>query len=180
MNERKPERHIDVGSRIDGFVAHVASFREIEVFDFQPLPLKAHPNIVFTQADLMNDAGTEITDSLSCLHALEHFGLGRYNDPIDVNGHIKGVANLVRMVKPGGVFYLGVPISDRDEVRFNSERAFHPESVVNFEPIKSHMTLQRFDYVDDADGGLVVNADIKSTVAKRIKGCGIYTFIKTA
>jgi hypothetical protein len=36
--EAKPERHIDVGSRVDGFVAHVASFREIEVLDVRPLP----------------------------------------------------------------------------------------------------------------------------------------------
>src|ERR1700712_792104 len=35
--ERRPERHVDVGSRIDGFVAHVASFRSIEVFDIRPL-----------------------------------------------------------------------------------------------------------------------------------------------
>jgi hypothetical protein len=30
-------------------------------------------------------------DSLSCLHALEHFGLGRYGDPIDPRGHEKGI-----------------------------------------------------------------------------------------
>lgn len=29
--ERQPRKHVDVGSRIDGFVAHVAAFREIEV-----------------------------------------------------------------------------------------------------------------------------------------------------
>src|SRR5712692_9241557 len=28
-----PRKHVDVGSRINGFVAHVASFREIEVID---------------------------------------------------------------------------------------------------------------------------------------------------
>ena len=32
---KKPVRHIDIGSRIDGFVAHVATFREIEVFDLR-------------------------------------------------------------------------------------------------------------------------------------------------
>ena len=32
-----PIRHVDIGSRIDGFVAHVASFRSIEVFDIRPL-----------------------------------------------------------------------------------------------------------------------------------------------
>ena len=34
--ENKPVKHVDVGSRVDGFVAHVASFREIEVFDIRP------------------------------------------------------------------------------------------------------------------------------------------------
>jgi hypothetical protein len=27
-------------------------------------------------------------DSISSLHAIEHFGLGRYGDTIDVNGHL--------------------------------------------------------------------------------------------
>ena len=31
--EANPNRHIDIGSRTDGFVAHVATFRKIEVFD---------------------------------------------------------------------------------------------------------------------------------------------------
>lgn len=31
-----PLRHIDISSRVDGFVAHVAVFREIEVFDVRP------------------------------------------------------------------------------------------------------------------------------------------------
>jgi hypothetical protein len=74
------ERHIDVGSRVDGFVAHVASFRVIEVIDVRPLPVTTHSNIQFFKADLMHDVGSELTDSLSCLHALEHFGLGRYGD----------------------------------------------------------------------------------------------------
>ena len=32
-----PKRHIDIGSRLDGFVANVASFREIEVLDVRPV-----------------------------------------------------------------------------------------------------------------------------------------------
>ncbi|KAA3512449.1 hypothetical protein CPJ18_07285 [Agrobacterium rosae] len=82
IHAANPVRHIDVGSRIDGFVAHVASFREIEVLDVRPLQPTSHKNIVFQQADLMRDAGEEITDSLSCLHAIEHFGLGR----VPING----------------------------------------------------------------------------------------------
>lgn len=51
--EAKPERHVDVGSRTDGFVAHVASFREIEVFDVRPITTDI-PGVIFRQADLMD------------------------------------------------------------------------------------------------------------------------------
>jgi hypothetical protein len=40
--ENKPEKHIDVGSRIDGFVAHTASFREITVIDIRPSTGRSH------------------------------------------------------------------------------------------------------------------------------------------
>ena len=36
IHEHNPKRHIDIASRIDGFVAHVASFREIEVLTSAP------------------------------------------------------------------------------------------------------------------------------------------------
>ena len=95
IHEVNPKRHIDVGSRIDGFVAHVAAFRTIEVLDFRPLISCGHKQIKFMQADLMSLGSHlfEITDSLSCLHALEHFGLGRYGDPINPNGHLIGFAD---------------------------------------------------------------------------------------
>ena len=53
---------------------------------------------------------SEVCDSISCLHALEHFGLGRYNDPLDPNGHLKGFNNMVKMLKRGGKLYISFPI----------------------------------------------------------------------
>src|ERR1700687_3713300 len=53
IHSARPERHVDVGSRVDGFVAHVASFREIEVFDVRPVTTQMQ-GVVFRQADLMN------------------------------------------------------------------------------------------------------------------------------
>ena len=126
-----PERHLDVGSRIDGFVAHVASFRQIEVLDIRPLPDCGHPNIHFRQCDLMQlDASlVGACESISCLHALEHFGLGRYGDKIDPDGHRKGFENLVRMLKPGGTLYLSFPIRE-PSVQFNAHRVFAPSDVL--------------------------------------------------
>ena len=57
-----------------------------------------HSNIKYLRADLMHPIQIGKTDSLSCLHAIEHFGLGRYSDPIDINGHIKGLENMISLL----------------------------------------------------------------------------------
>jgi len=125
--EQSPKKHLDVGSRIDGFVAHVASFRAIEVLDIRPLTNHRIHNISFRQADLMDATypwETEACDSVSCLHVLEHFGLGRYGDPINPCAHEIGFKNLARLVEPSGILYLAVPISSRPRIEFDAHRVF--------------------------------------------------------
>lgn len=120
-----PHVHVDVGSRIDGFVAHVASFRAVEVLEFRPVTATI-PNMRFMQADLMTPIKSSLVDycdSLSCLHALEHFGLGRYGEPINRDGHRSGLNNLYRILKPGGKFYFSVPIGPQ-RTEFNAHRVF--------------------------------------------------------
>lgn len=128
-----PKIHVDIGSRVDGFVAQVACYREIEVFDVRPLRSDL-PGIVFKQADLMdldsNLLAGGYCDSLSCLHAIEHFGLGRYGDPIDPLGYQKGIANMASLLSPGGVFYLSTPIG-RERVEFNANWVFNPNTIIS-------------------------------------------------
>jgi len=134
IHEANPRRHVDVGSRIDGLVAHVASFREIEVFDVRPMSVEI-PGVTFKQADLMQPVESAAApaggycDSLSCLHAIEHFGLGRYGDPIDAQGYERGIASMARLVAPGGRFYLSTPIG-RERVEFNANRVFDPRTII--------------------------------------------------
>jgi hypothetical protein len=173
--EADPIRHIDIGSRLDGFVAHVATFREIEVFDIRESASSEHPNIIYQQADLMSDGGKEITDSLSCLHVIEHFGLGRYGDPIEPYGYILGFKNLIDMLKPGGNLYISFPIGSKNEVHFNAHRVFHPRDIFNWVPGK--LNLIRFDLVDDF-GTLHKDFDVLNRDISVKYGCGIYTFLK--
>lgn len=63
--------------------------------------------------------------SVSSLHSIEHFGLGRYNDPLDVDGHLKGIKNLSETVELGGVMYVSFPIG-RPQIEFNSQRIMDP------------------------------------------------------
>ena len=71
------------------------------------------------------------TDSLSCLHTIEHFGLGRYGDPIDPAGYLKGLAQLKSMVAPGGMLYLSTPIGPQ-RIEFNAHRIFSPATVISW------------------------------------------------
>jgi len=179
--EARPRRHLDVGSRFDGFVAHVAVFREIEVVDIRPMN-SAIRNVRFIRMDLMQDTAAlaSSTDSLSCLHALEHFGLGRYGDPIDPAGHLKGFRSLVQLLKPDAAFYLSFPIG-RPVVEFNAHRVFDCREVLTW-PGSELLHLERFDYVDD--GGALHEGVPTDAIANECKGlihgCGIYTFRRLA
>jgi hypothetical protein len=131
--EARPKRHVDVGSRVDGFIAHVASFREVEMLDVRPIS-RPVPGIAFKQADLMKPVpaamdGEAYCDSLSCLHAVEHFGLGRYGDPVDPLGYERGIANMARLLASGGCFYLSTPIG-QERVEFNANRVFDPRTII--------------------------------------------------
>jgi hypothetical protein len=176
INQAAPRRHIDIGSRIDGFVAHVAAFRAIEVIDIRPLAID-HERITFLQMDLLRptEPVEAMADSISCLHALEHFGLGRYGDAIDPRGHLKAFETLCAMLEPRGVLYISVPIG-RAEVCFNAHRVFGARDILGWG--QDRLVLERFDYVDDA-GALHVEADV-SRVPDLDYGCGIYTLRKPA
>jgi SAM-dependent methyltransferase len=175
--QRQPRRHIDIGSRVDGFVAHLATFRLVEAIDVRPMT-STTANIRFLCADLMSDLPDDLvsaTDSLSCLHAIEHFGLGRYGDPLQYEGHLRGLDNLRRMLQPGGTLYLSTPISHRQRIEFNAHRVFRLPYLLNL--LADGFDLQSFAYVGD-DGQLQTDADPhgsdgRNTFGLRY-GCGIF------
>jgi hypothetical protein len=144
--QRRPVRHVDVGSRMDGFIAHLLTFMPVTVIDVRALDAQIS-GLTFTQADATNLVGIESNsiDSLSSLHAVEHFGLGRYGDPVDAQACFAGMAALARVLKPGGHLYFGVPIG-RERVEFNAHRVFAPETVLR---AFSALELVSFAAVDD-------------------------------
>jgi hypothetical protein len=175
----RPEKHVDIGSRVDGFVAHVASFREIEVLDIRPVPTRV-PGIKFKQADLMKPVAEMegYCDSLSCLHALEHFGLGRYGDPIDPKGFERGLANMARLLRSGGVFYLSVPVGV-ERVEFNGYRVIDPRAVIHL-ALDNSLRLSSLTVVDPRGTAETVAIDEArlADLAKQPYMLGIFTFSK--
>lgn len=175
----KPDKHVDIGSRVDGFVAHVASFREIEVFDVRSISAQI-PGVIFKQADFMKpvEEMDGYCDSLSCLHALEHFGLGRYGDPIDVKGFDCGLVNMATLLKKGGVLYLSVPIGI-DRVEFNANRVFDPRVIINLALI-NFLHLSNLTVIHLGNSIEVIASDESqlAALASQEYALGIFTFEK--
>lgn len=166
--KRKPAKHVDVGSRVDGFVAHVATFREVEVFDIRNLESKIE-NIIFRQADLMEDDFllNNYCDSISCLHVLEHFGLGRYGDKIDPQGHLKGFENITKMLKSNGIFYFSVPLG-KQRIEFNAHRIFSLQYLIDW--VMKDFIIISFSYIDDR-GDFYENNEITNRMTVENCGC---------
>lgn len=132
--EANPKTHFDVGSRIDGFIAHLLSFREVMLVDIRNLDQDI-PNLITINGDAQIGFGKiqEKFDSVSSLHSIEHFGLGRYGDTIDPDGHIKGLVNISSMVESGGYLYLSFPIGV-SKIEFNAQRIVSPEFPFKYLP----------------------------------------------
>jgi len=174
-----PVRHLDIGSRTDGFVAHVAVFRKIEIMDIRDQKSKVR-NITFRKADLMQlpDDMINAFDSVSSLHAIEHFGLGRYGDPIDYFGYLKAIENITRILKPGGKFYFSVPIGSQ-RIEFNAHRVFSVSYLLDL--FSENFILDSFSYIDDK-GDFFEEVTLDQSEIDRNwgckYGCGIFELSK--
>lgn len=175
-----PNTHIDVDSLVDGFVAHVAAFRPIKIFDIRPLSSNI-PNMEFKEVDLMiaiKDDMVECCDSLSCLHVIEHFGLGRYGDTVDYDGYIFGLDNLYRILKKNGKFYFSVPIGPQ-RIEFDAHRVFSIGYLL--ELFDGKYQIDNFSFVDD-NGDLHESVPITEAETQNsfgcIYGCGIFEMTK--
>ncbi len=176
-----PVKHVDIGSRVDGFVGHVASFREIETLDIRPQTNEID-NIRFVQLDLMSmeNSYENYCDSVSSLHAFEHFGLGRYGDPINITGHLLAFSNVYRMLKSNGIFYFSTPIGPY-RVEFNAHRVFSIGFLIE-KVFKDKFNIERFSYIDDKGRlhkDVALNEEnIENSYGCNF-GCGVFVLRKT-
>lgn len=145
--ENKPIKHVDIWSRVDWFVAHVAVFREIEVFDIRALENKVK-NIHFKQADLtkLDKNLINYCDSISALSVIEHFWLWRYWDKINSNWDTEWLENIYKILKKWGKFYFSIPIWPQ-RIEFNAHRVYSIKYLLDI--FKDKYLLSNFSYTDD-------------------------------
>lgn len=173
LKERGVADHVDVGSRLDGFVAHALTFAAVTYVDIRPLGIEVK-GLNFKQGSVLSLPFQDNSlPTLSSLHVLEHIGLGRYGDPVAPQGHVAAAKELARVLAPGGRLLLGVPVG-RERLCFNAHRIFSPETVLALFP---GLRLIEFSLVDDAGLGIAHNTDFKTANACSY-GCGLFEFEK--
>ena len=170
---RNPKRHIDIGSRLDGFVSHLLVFRDVEFVDVRPLTVDI-PSFASVKGDArsLNMYSADSVDSVSCLHAIEHIGLGRYGDQIDPLGPGAVAKEICRVLRPGGCAYISAPIGT-ERLSFNAQRVFAPQTMLR---MFGELTLEKFSAVDDA--GRFQEDVLPGAYAGARDACGIFVFRK--
>lgn len=146
---RSNVKHVyDIGSRMDGYIAHLLAMEvHVTLLDIRPFPHKVEGiDFIQTNATDLSNIPDESIETLSSLCALEHFGLGRYGDPIDYNGWRKSLHAIKRKLKIGGTLYLSVPVGNTERVQFNAHRIFKPLTIVN--ELIPELELREFSYID--------------------------------
>ena len=163
--------HVDIGSSIMTIGA-LSGFVRTTFVDYRPLQVVL-PGLNCQSGDInhLSFEDNSIT-SLSCMHVIEHIGLGRYGDPLDPDGSIRAARELQRVLKPEGLLFLSVPVG-RERVCFNSHRIFAPDKIRVLFP---RLKLISFSYVSD-DGQFFTDSPT-SDAAESEYACGMYVFKK--
>ena len=142
--KNKPKEHVDVGStyQMSGYLSKIVPTTFI---DIRPINAKLE-NLKVLDASILNLPYEDNSlESVSCLHVIEHIGLGRYGDKVDPNGWKRACKELQRVLAKDGKLYISVPIG-KSKVCFNAHRVFSAEDIVKE---FSNCMLIGFSAVDD-------------------------------
>jgi SAM-dependent methyltransferase len=129
LASKTPQQHVDVGSDLR-FVGMLSALTRVTFIDIRPADIEL-PGFDSRAGSLLEmPYENNSVESLSCLHVIEHIGLGRYGDPIDPEGANKAFKELQRVLSPGGHLYLSTPVG-RSRVQYNGQRVFAVDEVIH-------------------------------------------------
>ena len=171
LARQNPSLHIDISSSLN-FCTMLSAFIPVDFYDYRPAKLHLS-GLRSERGDLMHlPFEDNSVESLSCMHVVEHIGLGRYGDPIDPDGDLKAISELKRILMPGGSFLFVVPVG-QPKIQFNANRIYSYEQISSY---FSDLQLEQFALVNDRKE-FILNAD-SNLVAQQKHGCGCWHFIK--
>jgi SAM-dependent methyltransferase len=171
----RPHEHIDIASILH-FSTIISAFLPVRFFDYRPATINLE-GLSTGAADLLAlPFESNSVVSLSCMHVLEHIGLGRYGEPLDPDGDLKAICELKRVLAPGGDLLVATPVGAA-RVQFNAHRIYdHEAFAAAFAPLE----LEEFALIPEhGDEGLIVSPP-PERVRSESYACGCFWFRKPA
>lgn len=175
VKKLNPKEHVDISSSLY-FCSIVSAFLPVKFYDYRPADLSLS-GLSSEAGDLMClPFADNSTETISCMHVIEHIGLGRYGDKLDPNGDIKAINELKRVTKQGGYIIFVTPVG-LPQIMFNAHRIYSYNQIIDR---FSGCELTEFSLIQDTKfgGNIVYNAD-PNLVAEQSYGCGLFVFKKS-
>jgi hypothetical protein len=175
LAQTRPLLHIDISSSLN-FCTTVSAFIPVRFYDYRPAELGLS-DLESAHADLLAlPFADNSVASLSCMHVVEHVGLGRYGDQLDPDGDLKAITELRRVLAKGGDLLLVVPVGNPARVMFNAHRIYGYDQIIEY---FNELELLEFALIPDSpeQGGLLRNAS-KQQADRQSYGCGCFWFRK--
>jgi SAM-dependent methyltransferase len=164
-------KHTDISSSLY-FSGIVSAFVPVDFYDYRPADLNLS-DLTSKRANLIELPFTDNSIfSLSCMHTVEHIGLGRYGDKFDPDGDLKAISELQRVLANDGSLLFVVPIG-RPRIEFNAHRIYSYEQILRY---FQNLELKEFSVITD-NGKFITNADSELVKTQKY-ACGCFWFIK--
>jgi SAM-dependent methyltransferase len=171
VSQIHPLVHVDISSTLN-FCAIVSAFVPVEFYDYRPAKLNLD-NLECKHGDLMKlPFENESIESISCMHVVEHIGLGRYGDSLDPDGDLKAIAELKRVLARGGSLLFVTPMG-APRIQYNAHRIYSYDQIAAY---FGNLHIEQFALVDDK-GQFTINAG-PSYANQQKYGCGCWWFKK--
>lgn len=171
------KEHFDIGSRIDGFIAHLLAMdMDVTLIDIREFPGEVEKlHTIIDDATALRQIPDNSIHSMSALCSLEHFGLGRYGDPIDPEACFRCFKEIQKRMCKGGHLYISLPVG-KERVEFNAHRVFYASTV-----IEEFSEMELVEYSATADGRIEYDIDIHKYDEDKHDGnyrYGLFHFVK--
>jgi SAM-dependent methyltransferase len=168
-----PPKHVDIASSLY-FCSLISAFVPVAFYDYRPAKLGLS-SLESGFADLSSLPFPDRSiQSISCMHVVEHVGLGRYGDPIDATGDRRAMKELERVLAPGGSLLFVVPVG-KPRVVFNAHRIYSHSQITDGFP---ELRLADFALVPDFPRVELVENASADLADLQTYGCGCFHFVR--
>jgi SAM-dependent methyltransferase len=173
LAEMRPKSHLDISSSLH-FCSMLSAFIPVKYYDYRPADLRLS-DLECESADLTSlPFPDQSIASLSCMHVVEHIGLGRYGDPLDPAGDLKAIAELKRVLAVGGDLLFVVPIGGTPKILFNAHRIYSYCQIASY---FTDLELVEFSLISGSEeGGGLIHHATKAEADGEDYGCGCFWF----